>query len=44
MAVSTVKPAANEKPTITTVFLGEEGLHHARCGQPMIFLRKRQGL
>ena len=21
-----------EMPTITTVFLGEDGLHHARCG------------
>src|SRR2546429_5496625 len=44
MAVATIKPAANEMPTITTVFLGEDGLHHARCGQPMAFLRKRQGL
>jgi hypothetical protein len=44
MAVATVRPAANEMPTITTVFLGEDGLHHARCGQPMAFLRKRQGL
>src|SRR2546428_4058216 len=44
MAVATVKPAANEMPTITTVFLGEDGLHHTRCGQPMAFLRKRHGL
>jgi len=44
MAVATVRPAANEMPTITTVFLGDEGLHHARCGQAMVFLRKRQGL
>src|SRR2546428_7338538 len=44
MAVATVKPAANETPTITTVFLGEDGLHHTRCGQPMAFLRRRQGL
>ena len=27
MAVATVRPAANEMPTITTVFLGDEGLH-----------------
>ena len=39
MAVATVRPAANEMPTITTVFLGDEGLHHARCGQAMVFLR-----
>ena len=44
MAVATVRPAANEMPTITTVFLGDEGLHQARCGQAMVFLRKRQGL
>src|SRR6266516_1617581 len=44
MAVATARPAPNEMPTITTVFLGEDGLHHARCGQPMAFLRKRQGL
>jgi len=44
MAVATVKSAANETPTITTVFLGEDGLHHARCGQPMAFTRKLQGL
>jgi hypothetical protein len=44
MAVATARPAANDMPTITTVFLGEDGLHHARCGQPMAFLRKRQGL
>src|SRR5947207_2737153 len=44
MAVATVKPAANDMPTITTVFLGVDGLHHARCGQPMAFLRKRVGL
>src|SRR5919204_1479644 len=44
MAVETVRPASNEIPAITTVYLGEEGLHHARCGQPMAFLRKRQQL
>ncbi len=44
MAVAAARFAANDMPTITTVFLGEEGLHHARCGHGMIFLRKRQGL
>ena len=49
MAVATIKPTTdrndrNDNPTITTVFLGEDGLHHARCGEPIAFLRRRQGL
>ena len=44
MAVAPARPSFNEMPTITTVFLGEEGLHHARCGQPLMYLRRRQGV
>jgi len=47
MAVATIKPTAdrnNDNPSITTVYLNQDGLHHTRCGEPIAFLRKRQGL
>jgi hypothetical protein len=36
--------ARNEVPRVVTVFAGEAGIHHARCGQPIEFRGSRGGL
>jgi hypothetical protein len=33
-----------EAPLVSTVYLTDEGLRHARCGAVLAFLRRRQGI
>jgi hypothetical protein len=33
-----------EAPLVSTVYLTDQGLRHARCGAVLDFLRRRQGL
>jgi hypothetical protein len=44
MAVATKPVERREAPVVSTVYLSEDGLRHKRCGEPLAFLRRRQGL
>ena len=46
MAVATKPPVERrvDAPVVSTVYLTDEGLRHARCGEVIAFLRRRQGL
>ena len=33
-----------EEPVVSTVYLTDEGLRHARCGEVLAFIRRRQAL
>jgi hypothetical protein len=45
MAIATKPPVERrDAPAISTVYLNDDGLHHARCGEVLAFLRRRQGL
>jgi hypothetical protein len=45
MAVASKAPVERrEAPVVTTVYLTDEGLRHARCGEVLAFVRRRQGL
>jgi hypothetical protein len=46
MAVATKQPVERrvDTPVVSTVYLTDEGLRHARCGEVIAFLRRRQGL
>lgn len=45
MAVTSKPPAERrETPIVSTVYLTDEGLRHARCGQVLAFLRRRQAV
>jgi hypothetical protein len=45
MAIATKPPVERrDGPAVTTVYLTDEGLHHARCGEVLAFIRRRQGL
>lgn len=45
MAVITKQPVEHrDAPAVSTVYLSDEGLRHARCGEVLAFIRRRQGL
>ena len=45
MAIATKPPVERrDAPAISTVYLTDDGLHHARCGEVLAFIRRRQGL
>jgi hypothetical protein len=45
MAIVSKQPVERrEAPIVSTVYLTDEGLRHARCGEVLAFVRRRQAL
>jgi hypothetical protein len=45
MAVVSKQPVERrDAPIVSTVYLTDEGLRHARCGEVLAFIRRRQAL
>ncbi|HEX3178754.1 MAG TPA: hypothetical protein VHZ49_18910 [Methylomirabilota bacterium] len=44
MAVATKPVERRDAPVVSTVYLTDDGLRHARCGEALAFVRRRQGL
>jgi hypothetical protein len=42
--IKPVTPRVRNEPPVVTVYIGEAGIHHARCGQRIEFRGSRMGL